>query len=265
MTTTDPTPAPPAPPAPAADDFYVGYLALPRSHARFIRILVPIALWSMVALAALVTLTQRPAGAGLWDLSQLRTWEGVLRARPYPMLEIEQDGARRTILLVEQGKHGVRPTAANLDGSRVRVMGWLLERDSRQMIELAPEPESLVALSPAAPGSTRTAPPVPAAAPIELRGEILDFKCYLGAMKPGSGRAHRACAILCVRGGVPPMLVVRTPAGPQFHLLMDDAGGPAPPDILSMIGVPVTVTGRPALIGDLPALAIAPGAVRPAE
>lgn len=46
-----------------------------------------------------------------------------------------------------------------------------------------------------------------------LKGEIVDSKCYLGVMNPGNLKAHRACAINCIQGGVPPVLLVRDGGG----------------------------------------------------
>ena len=45
---------------------------------------------------------------------------------------------------------------------------------------------------------------------VTLVGEVVDPKCWLGDMKPGDGKAHAACARLCMEGGIPPMLRVRT-------------------------------------------------------
>jgi hypothetical protein len=88
-------------------------------------------------------------------------------------------------------------------------------------------------------------------------GEILDSKCYLGAMKPGDGKGHKACATLCVTGGIPPMLLVWTPDGGRRHLLLvDDRGHSARGLVLEALGEPVTVTGRPGRTGDLETLAI---------
>jgi hypothetical protein len=42
-----------------------------------------------------------------------------------------------------------------------------------------------------------------------LIGEIVDSKCYLGVMNPGALIPHRACAIRCISGGIPPVLLVR--------------------------------------------------------
>jgi hypothetical protein len=33
--------------------------------------------------------------------------------------------------------------------------------------------------------------------PVELTGEIVDSKCFLGVMVPGSGKTHKECASLC--------------------------------------------------------------------
>ncbi|MDE0594963.1 MAG: hypothetical protein OSB65_06930 [Roseibacillus sp.] len=49
-----------------------------------------------------------------------------------------------------------------------------------------------------------------------LKGEIMNAKCYLGGMNPGNLKAHRACAIHCIQGGIPLVLLLR-----------DRAGGPA--------------------------------------
>ena len=38
---------------------------------------------------------------------------------------------------------------------------------------------------------------------VTLKGEIIDPKCYLGAMKPGGGKTHKACAMRCIAGGIP--------------------------------------------------------------
>ena len=60
---------------------------------------------------------------------------------------------------------------------------------------------------------------------VSLIGEIVDSKCYLGAMKPGAGRGHKACATLCISGGIPPVLVVRGDGEGVSYLLLEDAAG----------------------------------------
>jgi hypothetical protein len=55
--------------------------------------------------------------------------------------------------------------------------------------------------------------------PIRLLGEIVDSKCYLGVMNPGSGKVHRDCAARCISGGAPPALVAQDAAGETQVLL----------------------------------------------
>jgi len=67
-------------------------------------------------------------------------------------------------------------------------------------------------------------------------GEICDGKCTSGAMRPGTGIAHRACARLCLAGDIPPVLVTVQPAlGRSFFLLAGPDGGPPMPDGLHLL------------------------------
>ena len=95
-----------------------------------------------------------------------------------------------------------------------------------------------------APAETRLAAPEPSEAPQTFVGEIVDTKCYLGAMKPGRGKPHRDCASLCIRGGIPAALLVRTENGERrlVHLL-DERGQPMGTEVLDWVGQPVAVSG----------------------
>jgi hypothetical protein len=82
-------------------------------------------------------------------------------------------------------------------------------------------------------------------------------------MKPGGGKTHKACAMLCVSGGVPPMLVTRDAAGNEtFYLLVTEAGGVANESVLDFVGDPVEVSGRLERHGDLLILRVAADGVR---
>jgi hypothetical protein len=41
-------------------------------------------------------------------------------------------------------------------------------------------------------------------------GELVDTKCWLGVMRPATGKVHRACAARCLAGGVPPGLWIES-------------------------------------------------------
>jgi hypothetical protein len=85
-----------------------------------------------------------------------------------------------------------------------------------------------------------------------LRGEIVDPKCYLGVMQPGDGKTHKVCATLCIKGGIPPMLLVRDKAGNTAAYLLTNAKGKAFPEShYEYIADPIEVTGQVLRDGDL--------------
>lgn len=225
------------------DEFYVGYLAMPRGYARFLRVLLPLTLWGMLIGAAGVSATQRDPGGAVWRDTELREFQGLYVARPYPMLLVSEGGAERAFLLVQQGKLGAAPITGSGHARPAIVRGWVLERDGRSIVELSPgEPAGIE--FPAAPGAVPAEPIASEHGEVELVGEIMDAKCFLGAMKPGEGRAHRSCATLCIAGGIPPVLVTRDRVGRASYVLLQSAdAGPATDLVLAHVGVPVRVRG----------------------
>jgi hypothetical protein len=80
--------------------------------------------------------------------------------------------------------------------------------------------------------------------PAELTGEIVDIKCHLGVMNPGSGKVHRDCAVRCLSGGIPPGFLVRDRDGRERTLLLASRSGqPLVPRILSRVAEPVRLRG----------------------
>lgn len=240
--------------------FYVAYRGLPRAHRRFLMIALPLGALGIAVGAAGLALRQPAWGDGFWQTGQASEWTGTLRLEPYPMLiATTPDGTPDAYLLVEMGKFGARDRFRGtpaLDGAAVTVRGRELRRDGRRMIEIDPEHPSL----PAAVRSADSIPKAPrlpdldAVEPVTLRGEIVDSKCDLGAMKPGSGRGHKACAILCIEGGIPPVLVTRDAGGRSDYYLLTDAAGRAWSDTDldrggALIAEPVVLTGRAGRIG----------------
>lgn len=239
-----------------SDEFYVGYLSVPWGHSRFLRVAVPVTLWVMVFVAMGVAWTQRDPGRAVWeegpDSGFFRLWDGVLRAKPYPMVELINAREEGVALLVEMGKHGASERAAAFDGRHVMILGNRVERDGRRIIELADSPDAIVTHPDPAP---RGFPPEEDLGEVTLTGEIVDAKCFLGVMKPGEGMTHKSCAILCLTGGIPPMLVARDEAGiASYYLLTDENGGPMAAELIPLAGEPVEVTGMHRKWGDLDVL-----------
>lgn len=237
-------------------DFFIGWDR--RSGSADFRFLAGVAGAILVLLAVLGGVAGRflPREASLFALSapprpappvESVTLHGRVSLRPVPTLFVAPEAATprvHTVLLSGEGKRGPALAAGFADGAMVSVTGLLLRRGSIDMLVVGEELQPLAETSIAVP------------APVSLgrwrvAGEICDGKCQAGAMQPGQGLSHRACAALCLIGGVPPVLVTADPvAGSQFLLLADVDGGAAPaPGRLA--GVPLILEGEVERRGDL--------------
>lgn len=251
----------------ADDEFYVGYLdrsapATSRFARRAALALVAVAL----GLGALFAMSQSRWGSGSFEFGAVRTITGIYRAEPVAHLEIAHPGARTTVerwLLVGEGKHGVPGAWAQFDGQSVELDGTLIARGATTMVEVA-------AAGPRAMGGAAALPAV--AQPVEVPrshgrrrvvGEIVDSKCWLGVMNPGELRTHRACATLCVRGGVPPLVTVWDPTDtPGQLLLLGGAGEPVHDHVLPWIALPVQLEGQLWQLGELWFLHLEPDGIQ---
>jgi hypothetical protein len=149
-----------------------------------------------------------------------------------------------SVLLVAPFKHGADSLASPFEGAVVRLSGSLIERGRLRMVEI--QPGSMERVDAAADHSDAAHLPAPEdeRPPVSVRGEIVDGKCWLGVMKPGRGTVHRACARLCVRGGIPPLIVFRDGEGVlRTALVTTTDGDRVGVDILRYVARPVEVTG----------------------
>lgn len=243
-------------------ELYVGYLPVPAGVRRFLRIWVPVVLWIVAIAAVVMARTQPTPGAAVWESTEERLVTGLLTARPYPMLYVSDrgDGRAGYVLLVEVGKHGGGKRAARFDGKHITVSGWMLHRDGRFMLEMAPGDGAIREVGEAWEGGEAVRA---ALGRVTLRGEIVDSKCFLGAMKPGHGKTHKECATLCISGGIPPMFVVRGAGGEAtYFLLTSEDGGPLGSEAWAMIADPVEVSGELEDVGGTKRLRVRAGDIR---
>lgn len=269
------TPVEPAriePGAPAAQlsegekELYVGYLPqAPAQTARFVRRVV----WALGAVVALsagaLASLQQPFGTGEFAFGVVTEYEGILGLSPHPVLW-RQGEDPRPLLLVGQGKHGADADLAGLDGKNVRLAGSLIRRQGLEMLEILPERTVDLGSAPvdsegvAAEGG---APPIVPLGRHRLSGEIVDGKCFLGVMKPGSDKPHKACAQLCLRGGAPPLFIVREEGVVVLQLLLVGEQGEAlGPEILDLVAESIEIDGTLERQGELLRLRAARSAMK---
>jgi hypothetical protein len=235
-----------------SDAFYLGYLATPPATARRLkRIAVALVVLAAVVATALAIATG-PFDHATYEFGKERTWQGKIDAAPVPVLIAATRPAAGSPFetlerfpLVAQGKHGADAMFAGLDGAAVRFKATRIVRETTTMLEVVPG--TIERYEPSLPtdGTPAAASKVEDLGRATFSGEIVDAKCFLGVMNPGRLEVHRACAIRCIAGGVPPMLFVRDAQGHEAHLLLVDAKGqPVNERVLGLVARPVTVTGR---------------------
>ncbi len=240
----------------AAEEFYVGYLPDPPALHRRLRMVALAVLFLAGPAGIVLAAAHTPSAGGMFEYGHTTVVRGELELRPLPAVRILEGGHVRRIPLVDQGKHGVHGLEP-LDGRPVSLTVTRIHRDRDEMFELATAPV-------ADPGAA----PLPAAVVaalggITLAGEIVDGKCDLGVMNPGDGLLHRACAVRCLSGGIPPMLLVRDRAGHEVRVAMAGADAPLPGDLVRQwAGAAVEVHGTLVRRDDEPILLVADGGVR---
>ncbi len=239
------TPIPPLaveqPGEPPAEGFFIGWATTVAPDHR--RLLAALALLLPAGFLGLGLLLGRTAvdpegGAFDWAAGE-QMLEGVATALPYPLLHLPSG---ETLLLGGAGKRGTALDPA-LDGRAVTATGVFIRRGTLRMFQT----DEVVARDGAA---------VPAAVQplgaFSIAGEICDGKCTSGAMRPGRGLAHRACANLCLTGELPPVFATALPVqGSRYLLLAGADGGPLPAAARAWTAIPVTLAGELERRGDL--------------
>ena len=200
-----------------------------------------------------VAAVQKPPGKGRWDPDAVREWRGIASAEPYAMLRTNDlgGGGPRTALLSCLGKCGVAARLGALAGQAVVVKGSLIQRGQHAMIAVDEEGDWIRRDDDARADPALSFPPGQVLGEVSLVGEILDSKCWFGAMRPSSGKVHKACAALCIRGGIPPAFFARGSAGQGTLMIMTSGGRAYGNALLGLVADPVRVSGSVQRVGDL--------------
>lgn len=184
--------------------------------------------------------TMAPApGPGVWDQGRKLAVTGTIYPEPYLHLLTRDlgDGVRPVFLVgPDKNRIHVRPA---LTFTGAAVTGTIIQRGEHAMMavdKVYPDPVQ-GRVRPQAEKDFGTA---------VLAGEILDAKCWFGAMRPGHGKTHKACAALCAKGGLPLAFAEldRCADGKAGFLFLNERGLAFGPEILPLVGDPVAVRAR---------------------
>lgn len=235
------------------DDFFVGYLSRWPANLRvFLPVVALLFVVGFAVGAIAISATQDDPGDGAIQWGQRLTERGYIYAEPYPHLRqapTAEHPQGRTYTIVRAGKRGAQDQASTLDGRFVELNGVWTRRGALEMIQLGGMPGARI-VDPDYPPDALT--PVEDLGRWRIAGEICDGKCYAGAMRPGRGLAHKACANLCLIGGAPAVLVTAEPVeGAEFLLLADASGAPLPEGVYDLTAILIEAEGRLERRGDL--------------
>ncbi|MEL7028664.1 MAG: hypothetical protein AAGL49_05500, partial [Pseudomonadota bacterium] len=203
-------------------DFYVGYASTPPRTKALMLTLAPLLVLLAAGVGLLLSTEQAGTGEGQWLTSAVATIEGRLVAEPYPAILIpnEAGGAPETVFLSTVAKMVPTDRMQGLIGRDVAADGILVERDGRRLLAVN-DGDSAIRAAEGISGEARLdIEPIGAQT---LRGEIIDPKCWYGVMKPGEGKTHKACATLCLFGGIAPLFKTVGPAGQELVYVLTNA------------------------------------------
>jgi len=243
------------------DTFYIGYLErVPRQLAKWLISTSAFLLAISLFVGFLLVRSQDSFEKSVFEFGTVQRYEGWYTASPVPMLTVASDNGEQpsTYLLVLEGKHGARDALENYDGGAISIEGTKIYRGELQMLEV--KASSILDVT--------EIPDVERARPMHmgnavLKGEIVDSKCYLGVMNPGEKTVHRACAELCIRGGIPPLFVLRDEDRSVTQLLLTGPNGEAINlEVLPYVAHPVEISGEIFAHGNLLEIRVDPEVIR---
>ena len=233
------------------DSFFIGWAETPEIDRRFfLKAGIGLSIGTVTLGTGLAAL-QRAPGPGAWDQGAVREWRGVVTNSPYAMLRTTDiSGRPQTVLLSCLGKCGVAAMIGHLSGKPVIITGSLIQRGRHAMIAVNENGDWIRE------EETLSAPDLAFPEPVfvsnaTLSGEVLDSKCWFGAMRPSEGKVHKACASLCIRGGIPPAFFALDKAKRSTLLIMTDEFQAHNSELLPYVADPVSILGRIYQSGDI--------------
>ena len=234
-------------------EYYIGWNdKIPdRNKKALKKILIPTFVLIPVIAFVLVFFT-KPFTDHTFELGSVKEFTGVYFGKPFPVLFLDKGqfpkGFDPYAMLVGYGKsgatgliHSIESFQGSLSGKKIKIQGTLIYGDGKILIELTKKENSLLDILN---HNKRQSQELLKAKNVELKGEILDPKCWFGAMKPAEGKVHKSCAIRCISGGIPPVFRTHDGSRNTYYVLKGEKGRDISREILQYIGEPLLISGK---------------------
>ncbi|CAN5835073.1 hypothetical protein BH10BAC2_BH10BAC2_22310 [soil metagenome] len=259
------------------DEFYIGWMAAaPKSFSAWIKKYLFVLLPLIIVLGILLALSQKQFGSGNFEFGTLTEVKGVYFNKPVPVLKVV-DGKDIwgnenyiTVPLIGFGKHGADGVLAelenekniSLEGREITLKGTLLYNDGKLLMQIDANDQPLISVTDNK-NNTTVLTQTKELGLLDIKGEIVDPKCFFGVMKPGEGKPHKDCAIRCIFGGISPVLKVTNDEGRQnYYLIVGTNGEKMNEAVQDYIASPVTIHAKAVEYGDWIVLYVQPGGLQ---
>jgi hypothetical protein len=246
-------------------EFYIGWMAeAPKSFYAWIKKYLFVLLPIVIILGILLALCQKKFGTGNFEFGTLTEVKGIYFNKPVPVLKVV-DGKDIwgnenyiTVPLIGFGKHGADGVLADMEkekntsfeGKELTLKGTLLYNDGKLLLQIDANDKPLINVADDKNNASLFAQPKETGM-IDIKGEIVDPKCFFGVMKPGEGKPHKDCAIRCILGGIPPVLKVTDNDGKQnYYLIVGENGEKMNEAVQDYVASPVTIHAKAVDNGD---------------
>ncbi len=241
------------------EEFYIGWIgSAPDSFAAFIKKYILLLLLIVIVLGVLLSLSQKKFGTGNFEFGTLTQVKGIYFNKPVPNIKVINgkdiwgNANYITVPLIGFGKHGADGTIADiekeknisLNGKEVTLKGTLLYNDGKLLMQVDANDQPLVNAA-SATISADLLPKQKDLGVLDVKGEIVDPKCFFGVMKPGEGKPHKDCAIRCILGGIPPLLKVTDNERKQnYYLIVGPNGEKLNEAVQDFVATPVVLHAK---------------------
>ena len=196
------------------------------------------------------TLLQKKIANSSYRYYEVAEYTGMVSNKPFPHIlvtkgrDIFGNPINEVLPLVNAWKFGadslINQWLETNKNGMATIKGTIVVRDSVKAMELTSQGNSFIQ-----PKSTaiHLEPQIKKIGDVVLKGEIIDPKCYLGAMNPGEGKPHRSCAIRCISGGIMPMITYTENNQKKYAVLLGENGEKINKKVLDFVAEPIEIKG----------------------